>query len=523
VTHYLDLDSMRAARAAALQDRPLTKRDITIGGPEIRYRSYERVSDADTNTSITQQRVSSDKHAGDHGWTRIPGEYADNDRPASRRARKGSRERYEQLLQDIAEDPGHVLVFFEMARGSRDMAVYIKLRDFCTENGPYFWYVGTSLYDVRDASDRQTLNNLASQAEGGSDNISRAVSPAMGQRAEMGRPHAGVPFGYRRLYDSSTANREPIGQEFDDDMTGRDWCPADIVREIFDTYHSAGSLITLADKYNQRGIPCPLRYAALRSGNPERIAKTEHLRWTQRGFRFILKNAHYVGVRMHKGVLASEETMWKPLVDREVFFAVQRRRAELARTGSVPTRAQTLLTCLASCFCGENVFHHPTKGVYLCERGNASVPRALADEHVEESVIGFFETPGVAERVQPDDSEERRVAADRAAKIREDLDGWRKVAQNPLRTDYGLADYNAYAETVLPELQRLEKEATRTEISPTVQKMLGSDPRASWEDLSLPQKRELLSMFWRIEIHPVGKGRGKSVPVDKRVTMTLIF
>lgn len=525
--HFLDLETMRATKTAAEQNRTLTKREVTIGGPHIRYRTYERVSEADGKTaSIAQQRTSSDKRAGEHGWSRIEAAdgkpYADNDRPASRRARKGSRERYEQLLIDLADDPGDVLVFFEMARGGRDLRVYADLRYFCEDNGPYFWFIGTTLYDVRDASDKQALNNLASQAEGGSDNIGRAVRPVLESEARKGRPHATPPFGYVR--GPRPRKKTPPNQRFDDDMKDRDWCPADLVREIFGTYHSAGSMLKLAEKYNQLGIPTPRRYGALQSEDPERIKKTDDHYWSHKTFRHILGNVHYIGFRMHKGVPVSEEANWEPLIDREVFFAVQRRREELARAGTVPSKAKTLLTYLAKCYCGNReLFHHTNKEVYMCRAGDASIPRALADKYVEENVIQFFDTPGVAERLQPDDSEERKIAADRAAKIREDLNGWRKVAQDPLRTDYGLTDYNAYAATVLPELQRLERGAARTDLPPAVQAMFGGGARAKWAGLTLVQKREVLNMYWRIEIHPVGKGRGRSVPVEDRVTMTEIF
>jgi DNA invertase Pin-like site-specific DNA recombinase len=524
VTIFLDLESMRATRAEAKRNRPLTKRDILTKGSAIRYRSYERVSSAKSGeeTSITVQRVVNDDRAGENEWSRIDGDYADNDRPASRRAREGSRERYEQLLLDIAEDPGHVLVFFEMARGTRDMEVYLRLRNFCEDNGPYFWFVGTTLYDVRDGSDKQALNNLASQAEGGSDKIADAVTPVLESEARMGRPHATPPFGYIR--GPRPSKRTPPNQKFDDDRTGRDWCPADIVREIFATYHSAGSMMKLAEKYNRLGIPTPRRYGALRSEDPERIAKTDNHYWSHQTFRHILKNVHYIGVRMHNDVLVNEDANWEPLIDQEVFFAVQRRLGELSRTGAAPAKAKTLLTYLAVCCCGNReLFHHTTKGVYMCRAGDASIPRVLADKYVEESVIKFFDTPGVAELFLSDDSEERKIAADKATKIRKDLDGWRRIAQDPLRTDYGLADYNAYAETVLPELQRLEKEAVRTEASPMVRHMLGGGARAKWKGLTLQQKRELLGMFWRIEIRPVGKGRGRSVPVEDRVTLTPIF
>lgn len=522
--NFLDLESMRTAKAAAEQHRPLTKRAILTKGPEIRYRSYERASSAKggKETSITVQREVNDERATENEWSRIDGDYADNDRPASRRAREGSREEYEQLLLDIADDPGDVLVFFEMARGARDMEVYLSLRNFCIDNGPFFWFVGTTLYDVRSAGDRQALNNLASEAEGGSDKIADAVTPVLESEARKGRPHATPPFGYIR--GPRPSKKTPPNQKFDDDMTDRDWCPADIVREIFATYNAAESMLALAAKYNRLGIPTPRRYGALQSEDRERIEKTDGHHWAHKTFRHILGNVHYIGMRMRKGVLASEDANWEPLIDREVFFAVQRRKAELARTGTVPSKAKTLLTYLAHCSCGSReVFHHTSKEVYMCRGGDASIPRELADKYVIKSVIDFFDTPGIAELFRPDESEGRVIAEGKAAKIREDLDGWRKVAQNPLRTDYGLADYNAYAEKVLPELQRLEKVATPAQISPLAQAMLGGGAEEAWEKMALPQRRELLNTYWRIQIHPVGKGRGKSVPVEDRVTMTLTF
>lgn len=521
---FTSLDDMRATADTAAASH-ITKRDIFIGGSWIQYRSYERAS-ADprgSETSCTVQNRRNKERGLANGWTRLGDDYIDNDKPASRRAKPGSRKNYERLIEDLRRDPGHVLVFFEMARGSRDLRVYLELRDLCEANGPYFWQVGESLYDVRDPGDRQALNQLASQAEGGTDNISRAVLGGMEQQVVRGRPHGQTLFGYRRVYHKAT--HDLIAQEIDDEIREGGWSPAGVVKEIFRDYRSGVPMTTIVNGLNERGVPTPRRLSALRSEDPQRIAKAAHLKWHSTMVFNILKNPHYIGIRMHRRILKNENAIWEGLVTQEDFFAVQERIKKRGLKFERPTKAQSLLTCLAECVCGEEVVHQSWKGkrpdVYRCRTGDSTVPRLLADAAVRAFVTSWLSDPAVIQRVTLNDSDEAKEAARRAEQLRAQLAGWKEDAMNPDREDVTREDYSRMAAQLMPKIREAEAKATRP-IPDLLARTSGPDAHAKWDALPLAERRELLRLCVKVVLIPVGRGN-RTTPIEKRIRFEPLF
>jgi len=105
------------------------------------------------------------KEINSRGWADA-GSFTDNDRSASRHATK-DRPEFERLIGALRKGKGDVLVIWEISRKERDLAVYVKIRDMCTEIGMFFWLVGGVLYDLRDKNDRMMLGFQAVQAEMG--------------------------------------------------------------------------------------------------------------------------------------------------------------------------------------------------------------------------------------------------------------------------------------------------------------------------------------------------------------------
>jgi DNA invertase Pin-like site-specific DNA recombinase len=60
------------------------------------------------------------------------------------------------------------------------------------------------LYDLRDRNDRMMLGFQAVQAEFMADYIRDNVLRGIVGAAEAGKPHAKVPYGYRRIYNMRT-------------------------------------------------------------------------------------------------------------------------------------------------------------------------------------------------------------------------------------------------------------------------------------------------------------------------------
>ena len=103
---------------------------------------YQRASQdkKEQGKSVHDQGVLNLKEISSRGWSDARS-FTDNDRSASRHARR-DRPEFELLIDAIRSGKGDVLVIWEMARRERDLAVYVKIRDMCTEVGMYFWLVG---------------------------------------------------------------------------------------------------------------------------------------------------------------------------------------------------------------------------------------------------------------------------------------------------------------------------------------------------------------------------------------------
>lgn len=527
---YASFDEMRSAKPTGDPRHLMTKDDVNGGGAAIRYRSYERASDAvgGSTSSVTGQLRHNNALADKRGWTRIGDTpYSDNDAPASRRSKHKIRKDYERLLQDLAHDPGDVLIFFELARGSRDMYVYAQLRDFCLDNGPFFWQVGKNLYDIRERNDRQTLNGLANKAEGASDDISEAVLNGLETQALLGRPHGQTPFGYRRVYHKAT--RKMTGQEIDDQVRPGGWSPASVVRGIFDDYLAGVPMSHMVDALQGAGVPTPRRFAALRSEDAKRIAESEHLVWHTTMVFNILQNPHYMGVRLHRSILANENAIWNRIVDPEVFFEAQRRLKKRSVKKVRPTQAQTLLTCLARCRCGEEVVFQDFSGgktknrknVYRCRTGDASVPAVEADAFVRLAMVSLFSDERVIQRVTLDKGEDAERARGLAAKLRGELSAWKTWAKDPGRDDVSMDDYDEMAAQLLPRIRAAEAEATK-DVPGFVADLAGPEAELRWDRKSLAQRREILRAAVSITIIPAGRGC-RNAKLEDRIILTETF
>jgi DNA invertase Pin-like site-specific DNA recombinase len=217
-----------------------SKAALLAGGADVRAGRYQRASQdkKEQGKSVGDQGKLNVAEINRNGWTDA-GSFTDNDLSASRHAKK-ERPDFERLMDAIRAGKFDVLVVWEISRNQRDLAVYVEIRDLCTEVGLYFWLVGGVLYDLRDKNDRMMLGFQAVQAEWLADSIRDNVLRGIVGAAEAGRPHGKVTYGYRRIYNSRTRAFER--QEADTEIrtatapdgTVCEYSHAGVVREIFD-------------------------------------------------------------------------------------------------------------------------------------------------------------------------------------------------------------------------------------------------------------------------------------------------
>src|SRR4051812_22635101 len=177
-----------------------SKAALLAGGADVRAGRYQRASQdkKEQGKSVGDQGKLNVAEIGRYGWTcPVGASFTDNDLSASRHATK-ERPDFERLMDAIRKGKFDVLVVWEISRNQRDLAVFVQIRDLCTEVGMYFWLVGGVLYDLRDKNDRMMLGFQAVQAEWLADSIRDNVKRGIDGAAADGRPHGKVTYGYRR-------------------------------------------------------------------------------------------------------------------------------------------------------------------------------------------------------------------------------------------------------------------------------------------------------------------------------------
>jgi site-specific DNA recombinase len=480
-----------------------SKAALLAGGSEVRAGRYQRASQdkKEQGKSVGDQGRLNVAEINRNGWAESA-TFTDNDRSASRHATK-ERPQFELLMDAIRASKFDVLVVWEISRNQRDLAVYVQIRDLCTEVGLNFWLVGGVLYDLRDKNDRMMLGFQAVQAEWLADSIRDNVLRGIVGAAEAGRPHGKVTYGYRRIYHTRTRaleRQEPdieIRQATAVDGTVSEYTHASVVREIFDKVTGGTPLITIEDDLNERGVPSP-----------------EGTAWRRGVIRKMALNPAYIGKRVLRGEVVGDG-MWDGLVDEDVYWAAVRLLKDPSRTTTRPGRAIHLLSYVVLCaVCGGPTHRHTIKrrGVisvqYSCVKKRcASAPMALMDEYVQRVVVAWLSRPDIYEILTAQTATDADVAHARAVadRLRGDLEDWRKLAEAGEVTPISFARAE---KGLLAQIAEHDARAAEAGIPPVLRGRIGAEAVAAWAELGdeVAVKRDIIRTVADIRLKPAGKG-----------------
>lgn len=487
------------------------KADLFSGGASVHALAYQRASQdkRQTEKSVGDQERLNMREIDSYGWSVHPGEpFTDNARSSSRYAKK-DRPDFLRLMDVIRSGVGDVLVMWELARGQRDLAVYVEIRDLCVEVGLRYWLVGGVLYDLLDRNDRMSLGLQAVQAEFQADSIRDNVLRGMAGAAEDGRPHGKVTYGYRRLYNPRTGafvaqepDTEPRTSTLPDGLLGPGvaYSPAGVVRDIFDQVVSGEPLIAIEGRLNARGIPSP-----------------EGKEWRRGVIRKMALNPAYFGQRVYRGKVVGPG-MWDALVTGEDFWACARVLGAPERTTTRPSRAVHLLSYIAECGnCGGPLQASGTKSrqrqgipkvMYKClRRGCAAVERDVLDEYAERVVVAWLSREDVYESLATGTDDAAVIAARAEAdRLRADLDDWRARA---IAGDVSAEMFGSIEKSRKAAIAEAERQAAEVDIPPVLRGFLGAQAISAWAALggNVAVKREIIRAVARIKVFPAGKGR----------------
>lgn len=359
----------------------------------LRCAIYTRVStdaglEQDFN-SLDAQREASEayiKSQAHEGWKLVRTTYDDGGFSG------GSLERpaLHKLLGDINARLIDVIVVYKVDRLTRSLADFAKLVELFDAHGVSFVSV-TQSFNTTTSMGRLTLNVLLSFAQFEREVTSERIRDKIAASKKKGIWVGGtVPLGYR------VADRKLLIDEAE----------GATVRMIFERYLALGSLLALVRELNGKGIRT--RKRQLVAGRT-----IGGVLFTRSPLAHMLKNRTYIGELNHKD--ASYPAEHQPLIDRELFDAVQVRLAENLQS-HLAERAASNALLLGKFFDDAGHTMSPTyarkKGLryrYYVSRAlvegrtkdAGTVPRVSA-EQVEIRVVNALRTlPGVT---VPDDT-----------------------------------------------------------------------------------------------------------------------
>lgn len=219
-------------------------------GEAIVAREYLRVSKdrQGRGKSPDQQHAENERAVADRGWALHPSPYRDDDRSASRYARR-DRESFRQLIDDLEDGSfaADLLVIWESSRGSRRTGEWVNLIELCEERGVHIFVTTHGRdYDPANARDRRSMLEDAVDSEYESAKTSERLLRSVRAAAEEGRAHGKNLYGYRRIYDDRT--RELLRIEEHPDQ-------APVVKEAARRVMAGETYYAIAMDFNARGIP----------------------------------------------------------------------------------------------------------------------------------------------------------------------------------------------------------------------------------------------------------------------------
>jgi site-specific DNA recombinase len=466
--------------------------------PPLRAAIYTRVSkdkgraaDRDRGRSVEEQEAECRRWVERERWE-LAGVYCDNDRSASRYARK-ARPDWQRLTDDLAAGRIDVLVVWEISRTTRDRLVWAALVEACIDHEVKLCIDG-KLHDVTDPDDAFTLDLASSLAVRESGVTRKRVQRAVKANAEKGRPHGKLLYGYRRVYDPRTGE---LVEQVTDPVT------APIVQEAARRVLAGETCYAVAQDFDRRGIPTP------RGGR----------NWDLTMIRRLCVNPGYAGRRVHQGRVIGDAS-WPPILDEATHYGLVSKLGDPRRRTQRDSAIKHLLSGIAVCgVCGGRLRVQKCRGylAYICTH-NFHVGRRedWVDEYVTEVVLQRLERPDLADLFADDPADEERAAARaRAAELRARLNEfYDKAAEGELSVD-GLARIEA---RLLSEIEAATEQAKPAYVSPLVTEIAGTEARDRWAKLGLTARREIISCLMTIKIMPTVKGSRTFRPETVEIT-----
>jgi site-specific DNA recombinase len=459
---------------------------------QIRAVIYCRISLAShgDRTKVARQEKLCRRLAKRLGWE-VVHVYCDNNKSAWQRNRK--RDDWDAMLAAIDRGDADAVIVYHgdrLIRQPWDLETLLTLAD-----GKGIHLASPSgTRDLDNADHRYQLRLDVAAACRESDRISQRTQDAHADRAERGLMKKGGsrPFGYKRS--------GKIKQE-----------EAEHYRNGVARILAGESMRAVAHSWNSAGI-------VTSRGNP----------WTISALGKMLRNPRYAGLSTYKGEVVGTGK-WKPLVEREIWEALQVRlgtaRTRYGRPDQTPA-SKYLLTYIAfHGVCGSPMqAHHdyqrPDLLGYTCSDTHCrSVRRKMShvDEYVIGAVLGRLADPrmwAALEAPVPQDNAAAELAALEQKRRDTEAVFERSLTMTPEKLKKLLLRLDAQIDAIRDRI------AARSNVH--VLAGCRDMTREQWDALPVERRRALVRTLVTVEILPARRGRGfdpdsvRVLPVEVR-------
>jgi len=438
--------------------------------PRLRYATYCRISDDRQGLAlgVARQREDCEALVKARGWE-LAGRYVDNDLSAySGKIRPA----YVQLLDAVRGGLVDGIVAWHPDRLHRSPR---ELEDFLTiveQHGVTVETVRAGKWDLSTPSGRMTARILGSVARGESEHKSDRVRRALEQRAEMGRSHGRIAYGWNRtlLPDGSTV--ETVNEP-----------QAAFVRDVAGRIVRGDSLRSIVADLNGRGILSP-------TGKP----------WGKNLLRHLVLRERNVGLRVYRGEVVGSGD-WPPILDRALWEQVRAVLSDPRRRTSTSSAAVHLLSGLARCgLCGGPMRAAMNRKVpsYRCaDRSCVSRNRADLDALVTAVVIERLSRPDVVVLLAPADDKAKKAAGE-VAELRARLDN---AADDFADGTLDREQFHRITERLRPRLDAAQARARVVDSSPLLEGLVNTeDVVGVWDRLGLSRRRGIVDLLLTVHV-----------------------
>lgn len=452
---------------------------------------YARISSDDGSAlGVARQIADCRKLAETKGWTVVE-TYVDNDVSAS----NGKvRPEYVRLLQTLTDGRADALVVWDIDRLTRTPRELEDVVDLADKHGVALASVGGEV-DLATPQGRLTARLKGNVAKHEVEQQSRRLKRKFLERAEAGKPHGKVAYGYRRRAVLDDDGRRVGSVELLDEAQ------AAVVREAARRLLAREPVRRIVVDLNTRGVPTP-------RGN----------QWDATMLRQVMLRQRNAGRRVHRGEVIGKGD-WPALLDEDTFDRLHAMLTDPGRRTTRGNEVKHLLSGIARCgIDGSGIEgcdgtmrvtnarmngtkHAPTS--YNCRKCNrVRRKKADVDELVEGVIVARLELPDGPDLLAGDPVA-LRDATERVEALQARLD---LAADNYAEGKITAEQMTRITAKLRPQLDEARATVRQAAPSPDLAKFASGAVAEAWKSAEIEIKRAVISLLMEVTIMPAGSG-----------------